>query len=78
MTLLFIGIVTVAGNYCVNKTLQYEKAARATAYYNLELIYTFAFDVFVMNSRFTHFEILGLLLIILANIYMYIVNSIPQ
>ena len=50
LIILFIGIVTVIGNYCVNKTLFYEKAGRTTAYFNMELLYTFLFDIFVMEA----------------------------
>jgi drug/metabolite transporter (DMT)-like permease len=76
MSILFlIGALTVVGNFCVNKTLFYEKAARATAYYNLELLYTFLFDIFVMKAEFTIAEISGVALIVGANLYMYLVNS---
>ena len=74
--IFFIGVLTVVGNFCVNKTLFHEKAARATAYYNLELLYTFLFDIFVMNSEFSSWEITGVSLICLANLYMYFVNSL--
>jgi drug/metabolite transporter (DMT)-like permease len=68
-----IGVLTVLGNFCVNKTLFYEKAGRATAYYNLELLYTFLFDVLVSRSRFSVSETSGVLLIVAANLYMYLV-----
>lgn len=73
--MLFIGLITVIGNFCVNKTLFHEKAARATAYYNMELFYTFIFDIFVMKSDFSFSEISGVAMIVLANMYMYYVNS---
>ena len=76
--IFFIGVVTVLGNFCVNKTLFYEKAGRATAYYNLELLYTFLFDVFVTHSKFNGFEISGVSLIVIANLYMYFVNSMNE
>jgi len=50
LLIFFIGCMTVFGNFCVNKTLFYEKAGRATAYYNLELLYTFIFDIVVMKD----------------------------
>ena len=73
--LCLVTLFTVVGNFCVNKCLQYEKAARATAYYNFELLYTFMFDILVLNSKFSNIEILGLTLVVIANVYMYIVNS---
>jgi drug/metabolite transporter (DMT)-like permease len=73
--ILFVGVITVVGNYCVNKTLFHEKAARATAYYNMELLYTFIFDIFVMKSNFSGAELSGVSLIVGANLYMYYVNS---
>jgi drug/metabolite transporter (DMT)-like permease len=76
LIIFFIGAVTVVGNFCVNKTLFYEKAARATAYYNLELLYTFLFDIFVMGAKFSAYELSGVILIVIANFYMYIVNSL--
>ena len=42
-----IGLMTLAGNFCINKTLQHEKAGRATSYYSLELVYAFVFDLMV-------------------------------
>ena len=59
----------------MNKTLFYEKAARATAYYNMELLYTFLFDIYVSEAHFSGYEIGGVCLIVGANIYMYLVNS---
>ena len=56
-------------------TLFYEKAGRATAYYTFELLYTFLFDVFVLRSSFSMYELSGIGLIIFANFYMYFVNS---
>ena len=73
--IFFIGAVTVLGNFCVNKTLFYEKAGRATAYYNMELLYTFLYDIFVSKASFSNYEISGVCLIVLANLYMYWVNS---
>jgi len=73
--MFIIGVLTVAGNFCVNKTLQHEKAARATAYYNMELLYTFIFDICVSKSSFSVYEITGVSLIVIANLYMYFVNS---
>lgn len=73
--IFFIGAVTVFGNFCVNKTLFYEKAGRATAYYNMELLYTFLYDIFVSKASFSNYEISGVSLIVLANLYMYWVNS---
>ena len=73
--MVLIGLLTVLGNFCVNKTLQHEKAARATAYYNMELLYTFLFDIFVSRSSFSIYEISGVSLIIIANLYMYLVDS---
>jgi drug/metabolite transporter (DMT)-like permease len=70
----FIAFSTLLGNYCVNKTLQYEKAGRATSYYSMELFYTFAFDTFVMNAKFTYIELGGLFLLVFANLYMYFAN----
>jgi len=75
LILSFIGAVTVIGNFCVNKTLFYEKAGRATAYYNLELLFTFLFDIMVDRARFSGYEIAGVSLIVVANLYMYLVNS---
>lgn len=74
LVVLLIGVLTVVGNYCVNKTLFYEKAGRATAYYNLELLYTFLFDVLVTRSHFTVYELSGVALIVIANVYMYLVR----
>ena len=48
--IFLIGLLTVLGNFCVNKTLFYEKAGRATAYYNMELLYTFLYDIFVSHA----------------------------
>ena len=75
IVIFFIGCVTVVGNFCVNKTLFYEKAGRATAYYNLELLYTFLFDILVVHASFSGYEIAGVSLIFVANLYMYLVNS---
>jgi len=75
LIIFLIGFVTVVGNFCVNKTLFHEKAARATAYYNMELIYTFIYDIFVSHSTFSAWELSGIALIVLANLYMYYVNS---
>ncbi|CDW81147.1 gamma-aminobutyric acid receptor subunit rho-3-like [Stylonychia lemnae] len=61
LIIFFVGIITVVGNFCVNKTLFHEKAARATAYYNMELLYTFIFDIFVMKSNFSAAELSGVL-----------------
>lgn len=76
LIIFFIGVVTVVGNFCVNKTLFYEKAGRATAYYNLELLYTFLFDIFIDQAKFSLWEISGVSLIVIANLYMYLVNSL--
>ena len=73
--IFMIGLLTVLGNFCVNKTLFYEKAGRATAYYNMELLYTFLFDIFVVDAKFTAYEITGVSMIVGANLYMYYVNS---
>lgn len=75
LLIIIIGFLTVLGNFCVNKTLMYEKAGRATAYYNMELLYTFLFDIFVSKAHFSVFEISGVGLIVAANLYMYYVNS---
>ena len=75
LIIAFIGLITVVGNFCVNKTLFHEKAARATAYYNMELLYTFVFDIFVMKTDFSSSELSGVALIVIGNIYMYYVNS---
>jgi drug/metabolite transporter (DMT)-like permease len=50
LLIILIGVLTVVGSFCVNKTLMYEKAGRATAYYNMELIYTFLFDIFISKA----------------------------
>lgn len=73
--IFLIGALTVLGNFCVNKTLFYEKAGRATAYYNMELLYTFLYDIFVSKANFSKWEITGVSMIVLANLYMYWVNS---
>lgn len=73
--IFLIGLLTVLGNFCVNKTLFYEKAGRATAYYNMELLYTFLYDIFVSHATFSQWEITGVAMIVLANLYMYWVNS---
>ena len=75
LLLIFISFVTVVGNYSINKTLQHEKAARATAYYNMELFYTFIFDITVMKATFSVSELVGVSLIVLGNLYMYFINS---
>ena len=75
LLVLYVGVATVIGNYCINKTLFHEKAARATAYYNMELIYTFIFDIFVYNTNFSLAELSGVGLIVFGNLYMYFVNS---
>ena len=75
MIILAIGVLTVLGNFCVNKTLFYEKAGRATAYYNMELLYTFLFDIFIVQAKFSIYEIAGVSMIVGANLYMYFVNS---
>lgn len=59
----------------MNKTLMHEKAARATAYYNMELLYTFMYDIFISHADFSGWELSGVLLIVIANLYMYFVNS---
>ena len=41
------------------------------AYYSTELVYTCIFDVFVMNYTFGPYELLGIALILFANIYLY-------
>ena len=56
----------------------HEKAARATAYYNMELFYTFLFDIFVMNASFSGTEIIGVSMIVFGNLYMYFVNSLAE
>jgi len=73
--IFLIGLLTVLGNFCVNKTLFYEKAGRATAYYNMELLYTFLYDIFIAKASFSQWEITGVSMIVLANLYMYWVNS---
>jgi drug/metabolite transporter (DMT)-like permease len=75
LLIFFIGATTVLGNFCVNKTLFYEKAGRATAYYNMELLYTFLYDIFIAKAQFSIYEISGVSLIVLANLYMFWVNS---
>ncbi len=73
--IFLIGLLTVLGNFCVNKTLFYEKAGRATAYYNTELLYTFLYDIFVSKASFSQWEITGVSMIVFANLYMFWVNS---
>lgn len=73
--IFLIGVLTVLGNFCVNKTLFYEKAGRATAYYNMELLFTFLYDIFVSKANFSQWEITGVSMIVIANLYMYWVNS---
>ena len=75
LIIYLIGVLTVLGNFCVNKTLFYEKAGRATAYYNMELLYTFLFDIFIVDAKFSGYEITGVIMIVGANLYMYYVNS---
>ncbi len=75
LIIIFIGLVTVIGNFCVNKTLFYEKAGRATAYYNMELLYTFIYDLLISEANFSIWEISGVTLIVGANLYMYLINS---
>jgi drug/metabolite transporter (DMT)-like permease len=70
LLLLCVGCCTILGSYFINKSLQYEKASRATAYYSFELIYTFVFDVVVMKSSFSIYEITGVSLIICSNLYL--------
>eukprot|EP00347_Sterkiella_histriomuscorum_P017150 403350477 len=73
---IFIGFITVIGNFCVNKTLFHEKAARATAYYNMELLYTFIFDIFVMKSQFNATELTGVAMIVLVSLTLSFQTSV--
>ena len=73
--IFLIGLLTVLGNFCVNKTLFYEMAGRATAYYHMELLYTFLYDTFVSHAQCSQWEITGVTMIVMANLYMYWVNS---
>lgn len=53
----------------------YEKAGRGSAYNNFELIYTYAFDVFYMKNVFKLSELLGAGLIVLGNLYIYVLKT---
>ena len=73
--LLVIGLLTVSTLYFTHLTFYYENAARGAAYTNFELIYTYIFDVFIMKSHFRVLEMAGAALIIMANIYLYVLKS---
>jgi hypothetical protein len=47
--LILVGSLTVASLYFTLLTFYYENAARGSAYFSFELIYTFTFDVFIMH-----------------------------
>jgi hypothetical protein len=41
----------------------------------MELFYTFVFDIYVMKAQFSMTEIIGVVMIVVGNLYMYFVNS---
>ncbi len=73
--LVIIGSLTLSTLYFANLTFYYEKAGRGAAYHNFELIFTYFFDVFYMKNTFKVIEILGASLIVVANVYLYILKS---
>ena len=72
---LLLGALTLSTLYFTNLMFYYEKAGRGTAYHNFELIYTYFFDVASMKTGFYFSELAGAGLIVLANIYLFIVKS---
>ena len=74
--LIIIGSLTLSTLYFTHLTFFYENAARGSAYSNFELIYTYCFDVLVMKNDFRLPEFLGAGLILLANLYIYILKSL--
>jgi drug/metabolite transporter (DMT)-like permease len=74
--LLLVGLLTVSALYFTHLMFYYENAARCSAYTNFELIYTYLFDVFIMNNNFRLNEFLGAGLILLANLYLYVMKSL--
>ena len=73
--ILITGLLTLSTLYFSNLTFYYEKAGRGAAYHNFELIFTYVFDVFYMKNTFKAIEIIGASLIVVANIYLYILKS---
>ena len=61
--------------YFTHLTFYYEKAGRGVSYANLELIYTYIFDVFYMKNTFRMMELIGAVLILVANVYLYILKA---
>ena len=74
--LIIVGLVTLLTIYFTNLMFYYEKAGRGSAYFNFELIYTYIFDVFYMKNDFNLLELTGAWLIVIANIYIYILKSL--
>lgn len=74
--LLLIGTLTLSTLYFTHLTFFYESAARGSAYTNFELIYTFCFDVLVMKNSFRVEEMAGAALIVVANLYIYVLKSL--
>ncbi len=73
---VLLGALTLSTLYFTNLMFYYEKAGRGAAYTNFELIYTYFFDAVTMKQTFLFSELAGAGLIILANIYLFVVKSI--
>eukprot|EP00347_Sterkiella_histriomuscorum_P007907 403347105 len=71
-----IGILTLCTLYFTNLMFYYENAGRGAAYHNFELIFTYVFDVFYMKNSFKFSEMVGAWLIVMANIYLYVLKSL--
>lgn len=73
---VLLGALTLSTLYFTNLMFYYEKAGRGAAYTNFELIYTYFFDAATMKQGFNFMELSGAGLIVLANIYLFIVKSL--
>ncbi len=76
LLLFLIGLLTVSTLYFTHLTFYYETAARGSAYNNFQLIYTYLFDVWVMQSHFCSIEIIGAVCIIVGNLYLYVLKTL--
>ncbi|CDW82290.1 membrane protein [Stylonychia lemnae] len=74
--IILTGILTLSTLYFTNLMFYYEKAGRGAAYSNFELIFTYFFDVFYMKNNFKFIEVIGAWLIVMANIYLYVLKSL--
>lgn len=75
IVIILTAIFYIISTYCTHLTYYYEKAGRGTSYNNIELIFTYFFDVFYMKNNFRLYELGGAFLILFSNIYLYLLKA---